>query len=337
MTPEIDITIPIMDAPNDTRMPLDRAVTLASALLGLPQLGGPSGRGWSFIKIAMKCPHLFKQLYRTASIGDRRTTAAMEIGGLFHTLLALTYGSEMGLCCYRDRGLIKSDLIKTTFSYDSMTQFSYEAPDRLLVELKAMCVRAEAYHKPELGPNLALILEAERLYDAHTNFYGHGNEDLEPLAVEWLARHPKLNYTCRFDLVAKVGPSDPHMPEGIFIIEHKSAKWLSDQVRSGWTLDGEILGQLLCWEASGCAEIFGPLVGLCVDVVTKAKIPDFYRLVLPPKLPPVSRYARWIAQLNAEIATWEATDIFPQRFSSCFDQYGACSEFQNCEQLSWRS
>jgi len=319
-------------------MVLDEAIDLAAGLKGLPVLGGPSGKGWSFYSRAQQCPHLFYQAYVKTEEGDRRAPHYLQIGGLWHSLLALYYAAQMKTCAYMNRGLIRSDLIvKNDLFGAQLANIRPAAPEMLLLELKRMAERAEKMGKPQLAPNMSLVYEAERLFDAHANYYGDGREDLEPLAVEWFARHPELGYTCRYDAIVRVGRNDPKMPEGVFILEHKTAAYLSESVTEGWVLDGEILGQLMLWKPSGMEERFGPLRGICIDIVTKAKVPKFHRVVLPADLPPVKRHEHWIRVLNAEIAMWQATGVYTQRFVSCFSKFGMCPEFRACERLAWRS
>lgn len=336
-------------------IPMDQAADAAAEALGLPLLGGPSGSGWSNYSTAQQCPFLWEQTYGRDGERDgrERTKPAeeLQIGGLFHNLLALYYGFGLadGAAFYHKRGLLAPSLAekfgkrgrKTT--RDRIT-ISNDAADRLLAYLKAQADPGlllsgggeDVIAFPEARPSLTMILEAERIFDAHTNFYGSGQEDVEPLAIEWFAKHPLLGYTCRYDAIVRLGPNDPYVREGaleagsVLIHERKSARYLSEIALEGWFLDGEILGQLLLWEPSGCERLFGPLAGLVVDVTTKEKVPKFSRILVPKNPVTVREHARGIAYQNAEIALWKATGYFPKRWVSCWRYGRKCGLYTQC-------
>jgi hypothetical protein len=304
---------------------VDAAVDVAFKEFGWPLLGGPSGKGWSYISVAQRCPHLFAVTYDRRGADGESTIhpRPLQVGALFHTLVALFYAGGMDSAAIApDRGgLVLPELaprIKRCWKVPAT------AADMLLDRLKAMA-QGEGQ-----GPDLNIVLETERLFDAHSDYWPR-NEDVEPLAVEWFAGSPELDYTCRYDFIGRVGPHDPycHHP-GVWIFERKSAAWLNEAVLNGWTLDGEILGQLRLWEPSGCAERFGELRGICVDVITKEKVPRFHRVYLPPMLPAVGQHDRWVRFTQAQIHTWRAVGVYPQSFSNCFGRYGRCPQYDNC-------
>jgi hypothetical protein len=339
-----DFIIPVplgLGGPN--MMPIDEAVEIACDKLDLPFLGGPSGRGWSMFSTAQKCPWLFYLTYDAPGMNgaERRWPAApLQIGGLYHTLQALYYAPGLDDGAFMvDRGIVSAAIVSKRGRRKPIN-VRPSAADDLLTELKTMgdpLRDLEAKGEPIRKPSLAIILEAERLFDAHTNYYGNGNEDLEPLAIEWLARHDKLGYTCRYDAIVRVGEGDPLVRAyglkagSIAVLERKTAGWLSEPVLEGWPLDGEILGQLMSWKVSGCEALFGPLAALVIDVVTKKKVPELRRIIMhPDQVMSVKAHERWTALQNAEIALWRGTGLYAQRFSSCFDRWGKCSEWEQC-------
>jgi hypothetical protein len=211
------------------------------------------------------------------------------------------------------------------------------AADDLLEGLKRLCNTPGDVRIPQLN----LILEAERLFDAHTSYYDHGEEDVTPLALEWYAAYPQVNYTCRYDMIGRLGPMDPLVRTrqfeagAIVAYEAKTAAWLSENVLEGWDLDGEILGEFLCWEPSGCADRFGDLAAVVIDVVTKGKTPKCQRLILPPERhAAVTAYIESLRYEQAQIALWRAAHFYPRRVSNCIDRWGKCSEWDRCARSS---
>jgi hypothetical protein len=181
-----------------------------------------------------------------------------------------------------------------------------------------------------------LILEAERIFDAHSFHYGEGREDVEPLAVEWWAENAAINYTCRYDAVMRIGANHPLCdgkvikPGATVVYERKSSAYLSEMAETGWFLDGEVLGQILNWGPSGCEAIFGPLAAVVVDIVTKTKTPKFLQVIVPATLPTVAEHARWIKWTQSEIGMYTAGSFWPKRLTQCFDRWGKCGNWDNC-------
>lgn len=300
----------------------------------------------------------------------------LQVGGLYHALIALYYayalGANGGVRAYR-RGLIAPQYAARLAdpSQAVPVRIPADAPDQLLARLKWMAAQSietvaadpsvaallappsKIPPLPDLstlpapdgfdplpeavaGPDESLILQAERVFDAYTEYYGRGHEDVRPLAVEWHAAHPLLQYTCRYDAIMRLGPYDTLCqtgvlpPGSIVIYERKTAKYLSEWAQDGWFLDGEILGQLLLWKPSGCENIFGPLAGLVVDVVTKTKRPQFARIFVGQNPVTVRAHEQGIQYQNAEIALWRATGLYPKRWVSCWRYNRKCGLYEQC-------
>lgn len=333
----------------ETAIPIDQAADAACKQLALPLLGGPSGRGWSYFSLAEACPFLWKETYGSHDQKDGRErtkpTPELQIGGLFHLLLALYYAYGLdgeGAAFHRRRGLLAPHLVEKLPQRGPKpkrrVRIPSDAADRLLGHLKELADLHAALASviPEARPALTVILEAERIFDAHTNFYGEGQEDLVPLAVEWLGEDSQLGYTCRYDLIARLGASDPFVRSGqldegaVVVVEHKSARWLNDWARESWFLDGEILGQALCWGPSQLDRLFGPLAGILVSVTTKEKVPKFERILVSKKPAATDAFAKLIRWQKSEIALWRATDYFPRRLVSCWRFGKPCGLLPKC-------
>lgn len=324
------------------RMPMDAAIALECALLNLPLMGGPSGRGYSWYKMWFQCPHKFFSL-REKFGAEPHPPEYLQLGALYHVLHALDYAPQMGFSALFKKGLVRSDLLRSGEEATAV-QVREGAVQRLIMALTRRAGMATVQKKPALGPAASIIQDATRLWKYHANYYDA--EDLEPLAIEWYAEHPARAhdggplYTCRYDLIGRIGQNDPMglLPGSIIVRELKTSKWLYESVKDGWTLDGEVLGQLWLWRASGCEERFGPLAGVVVDIVTKGKTPAFHRKLVSIDSPPVERYARWIRIADAEMAQAKATGVVKQNFAACWsDRFGPCPLTGECEQLAWRT
>lgn len=342
-----DFEIPVADnlLQDPDALTVDEATEIIFTEKDWPLLGGPSGAGWSYWSVAQRCARLFQASYdqgardekvRQAILGGV-VPAPLQIGALYHTLEALYYAAEFpggeclvaadrgGLCAVEAAGAGRRKLWAAP--PDAVGQF--------LTALKEMCGYIDGIWIKEKArdraPDLAIILEAERLFGAHTDYWGR-NEDLYPLAIEWFAGDPRLGYTCRYDAIMRVGENDPIMgaTPGVYIFERKTAKWIDEIFLEGWTMDGEVLGQLMLWESSGCAQRFGALTGIVIDIVSKSKAPQLKRLILGPDLPPVANHARWIEHTKAMISLWRSTQSYPQSFANCHGRYGRCALFNDC-------
>jgi hypothetical protein len=324
--------------------PIEAAIELVCNELDLPLIGGPSGKGWSRVSTAQRCPRLFSIEHVIGAGQEARNPAApLQIGALYHFLQALYYAAGLGPCALSDKGLIAEAAIgHRRGKRPKFFEVPPNAADEALKLLKEMSTPLEADLQATVEgteksprPSAKIVAEAERCFDAHTQYYGEGNEDVIPLAIEWWANNDPLDYTCRYDIIARLGEQDPlcsdALPPGsVVVFERKTAAYLSEMAQSGWFLDGEILGELLNWQPSGCEALFGPLAAVVVDIVTKAKKQQFLRVVVPPTTPAVANHGKWIRYMQAEMHRWEATGVYPQYFTQCFDKWGKCGAFDLC-------
>ena len=335
----------------EDQMNIDEATEIIFKEKDWPLLGGPSGRGWSYFSTVQRCARLFQKTYELSTNEKLRqevnkaTPIPLQIGGLYHTLQALYYAAQLGENCVvaSDRGGL-CHIENAGRGRTRRWTAPADAADQLLAALKKMCgiedleTQLKASIKstgvdlpvPEgRAPNLQVVLEAERLFDAHCNHWGK-SEDIQPIAIEWFAMDDRLGYSCRYDAIMRAGENDPVLPPGTYIFERKTAAWADEKYLESWSLDGEILGQLYLWERSGCAARFGKLTGLVMDIVTKGKISTCVRTILPPDLPPVDTHACWIEYNKAQIAMWRATATYPMSVGNCHTRYGRCSQFEVC-------
>lgn len=274
-----------------TTTPLDVALDEIFAEIGVPRPGGPSGRGWSSRQVFQSCPHKYRRRYLD---GVRSApSAALEIGALFHQLVALHYLTHAGEA-WPDK--IPLDMLRE--------------------KLLARGVSAEA------------VMEAYRLFES----YAHRYEDdyLTPLAVEELCLDPRGS-SCRFDLIAKVGANALFIPEGIWIVEHKTAGRLDATTLDGWRNDGEVLGQMTLWRAMNLDALYGPLQGVIVNIVSKARVVQFHRTLIPvPSDAKLAGHARDLAVFSSFEEVCRATGVWPRSRAACVTRYGFCDLYDEC-------
>jgi len=149
---------------------MDHAIAEAFAHFGCEPLGGPSKDGWSKTSDLQRCAYRY-YLKHEAQVyipTGAPTAPPLEIGGLFHALLALHY------CRMLPEG------------YPGWRKNS-PSPLDFLDYLRTCGAEAINVH------------EAARLYSAYAETYD--NDDLIPVAVEMPAGIEGI-HTCRYDLLA---------------------------------------------------------------------------------------------------------------------------------------
>ena len=182
----------------------------------------------------------------------------------------------------------------------------------------------------ERNVNPESVYEAYRLFDAYCSYY---EEDyLTPLATEYTAKDPKTGNTCRYDMIAELhDPLPVGLTPGIYIVEHKTtAKSFTWEVREGWDLDGEILGEIALWERAGLDKIFGKLQGLIVNVIGKQKQPEFHRAFVWPQEKAAQRHLAVLSHLEVLRKGYVKKGSWPMYFQGCITRYGKCDYYQHC-------
>lgn len=267
----------------------------------LAKLGGPSGRGWSLYSCLQRCPYAYARLYggmvsaeeQMMAGAKRRTASALEVGTVFHLLVAIYY-----------------QLLRDPSS-------PYAQIDR--TDLCQWLVNA--------GCSGADVSEAERLADAYILHYD-ADDYLEPLAVEEIAVAPK-GRSCRFDVVARVGAGAPVLP-GIWLVEHKTTSRMDIAATEGWLNDGEIIGQQLIWRECDLDAVYGPLLGTIVNLVTKTKVPALHRLFVPLQEAQLAQHASDLDYWEAQRQLYHAHGRFPRARQGCIVHNRLCELFYEC-------
>ncbi len=147
-------------------------------------------------------------------------------------------------------------------------------------------------------------------------------EGIQPLAIE-LGAGVEGIHTCRYDMLASING-------GTWIVEHKTASRESRDVIESWWNDGEIIGEVYGYKLSGLEKVYGPLVGVLVNIVIKTKEPKFRRVevVIPDSL--VDRYARDRQYWAVARDTARQTANWPRKLQGCISRYDTCTFWDHC-------
>lgn len=294
---------------NPLQKSIEECIALAYASFNVPPLGGASEDGWSKMSDFQRCPYRYYKNHveekNPALVQIAEKPVNLELGALFHACLACHY-----------IGSIKRKYIQ----FEKREYVEYPTALELLNRVLA------------LGGNPDIVAEVERLYLAYFNHYGNPhNEGIQPLAIELPAGKPGV-HTCRFDMLSYHGGNT----NGVWIDEHKTASRETRDVLEGWWLDGEIIGEVYGYKLSGLEKVYGPLIGVSVNVVIKTKEPKFRRVevVVPDSL--LERYIDdreyWgsvRADLTARSKTYGSTS-FPRKLQGCIGRYGTCELWDHC-------
>lgn len=283
-------------------VPMDVALDRAFEHCGIEKLGGASGKGWSRYNAFQQCP---RKYYLKNIVKERgEEPKPLAVGSAFHAFMALYYFNMRRLLDDRPEVAAPSEL--RDFLLDS-------------------------------GAKVEYVQEGWRLFDAYADYYEGRDDPWIPRAVEHLVVDPATGNSCRYDVIWEM-PEDRaaahKLKAGIYIGEHKSASNLGISNREGWHLDGEVVGQIHLWERAGLHELFGPLEGVVVNIVTKTKVPQFHREVVAPFRNLVAGQARALDYWDAQMRMCQSTGYWPKALASCRNRYGLCEYFQICQETT---
>lgn len=274
--------------------PFDDAVAEIFAERKLERSGGASGAGWSSRVQDQACPYKFYLLHRAPKKSLPVLAAhkpAREVGAMWHQLLAFRYLRLLG----------KADQTIPTEEF-----------------------RDELLHRKV---SAEVVMEAMRLFTYYESRYE--NDYLRPIAVE--VKHGWRQHTCRYDLVAEVEADNPEgLFPGVYNVEHKTTARFDAGATDGWKNDGEILGQEMIWKGAGLNRKYGRLQGTIVNIMSKVKLPEMRRIIIPTRPKLVKAHARDLDLQDAEMALRDTYGVWPKRRAACVGRYGLCDFFSHC-------
>lgn len=277
---------------------IEQVLRDAFALLKCEPWGGASDNGWSRLKDYLRCPYRFelKHIRKVRATTLSGTSAGIEIGSLGHAVLASYYGGQL------------PDKRYVGYRPNCPT------PDQMLAALE------------KAGAGVLELHEATQLWEGYIDHWG--DDGWTPMAVEMPVGDLQL-HTSRYDLVVYV---EDGIHDGFWIGEHKCLSSKTDLEQ--FNLDGEILGECLSWRLSKLDEVFGPLSGVCVNVLLKTRPSSYRRLWLPVDWNRVDEYERDRRLWNREIENRALYNWFPRSLYGCTAGFEKCLYWDHCSTLS---
>lgn len=241
--------------------------------------------------------------------------------------------------CPREHGLVQLKLRKGKpaehLTVGGIWHFALEAYYKALqegapaqnAELAAwaavMPLRDEAGYMEAPEGREATYPLVERLLGAYFDTYRISDADMQVVAVEEtiVYEHAGFSFSARLDLLAVIDG-------GLWIVEHKTTKAITQDLLSGYQMDLQILGQV--WLLQQCIDlsVYPPFQGVIVNIESKHKGgPRFERLRVSP-----SNEHLWAWQ-DAQQRWVEVVSVFerlewPKALGNCT---GAARYFSECD------
>jgi hypothetical protein len=271
--------------------------------LGCERWGGPTDNGWSKLSDFLRCPYRYylkhvKGLTSASLLSE--SSGAQDIGSYTHAALAAYYAAPLPNSRYPG------------------WRPNCPTPEAIFAALETA------------GAEPMALQEAREVWAGYIDHWG--DDGWSPMAVEMWAGDMAV-HTCRYDLIASV---EDGVHDGIWAVDHKT---LSPKAEIGnYELDGEILGEALCWEIQKLEAIFGPLAGVCINVLFKGKPPKgmrpYYRKWFPLNEALVTDFVHNREIWQAQRETCARTGRFPKSHYGCVARYDRCLFWDHCSTLS---
>lgn len=276
-------------------------------VLGIPN-EGPSPRGSTYHKMLLICPREWGLYYK---LGLRPTVLnePLTVGWTFHYCLQRYYeaiqrhqqtsGAKVGSDDYYWGG-----------SNDGMAA-AYEIIDRI---------------EPEPG-YVETVATLRRILDGYFEHYHH-RDKWEIVAVEeTLMYEGAFEYSARLDTVV-----EDHTRGGLWLVEHKTARFISMDLIDNYQLDLQILGQV--WLVHACVDLeaYPDFRGVVINIATKHKEPQFTRVDVCPSPAHLAAFEQSVGNFQAIRTTMEALD-WPQYLGHCSGYargYDRCQFYDVC-------
>jgi len=290
-----------IEAPDALSM--NEALDQAFAKFNCEPLGGPSEDGWSKMGDLQRCPYRYYLKNELGAVAidpmdnnlKIRNPTALEVGSLFHAILAVHYGRRLpaGYPGWRANMPNPLDFLQAV---------------------------------EEAGASIEHVRQVKRMYYSYSEYWGP-ELDLQPLAVEMSAGIPGI-HTCRFDMLA-------YEDGGIWNIEHKSASAFTPDVLESWWLDGEVIGQFYAWDLSEMSKMFGaPLTGTKINLTSKGFPPRHMRVEIVQPREVVSTFARDRVFWNDLRTRYRNAGYWPRSLAGCMNRYDRCAFWTHCRDLN---
>lgn len=274
--------------------------------------GGGSKHGATSWRQWRTCPHA-AALRQAGLVAVGAGSEALDLGLLFHAGLEAYYTAVQ--------------LWQGTVEHEKL--LAMPAAELVPQRFEAECWEALRAFESEPGYEETWPI-AERLLSAYFEAY-RGLDRWLVLAVEETLAFESLGleYSARLDLLVHDLESG-----GTWVIEHKTAKALTETLLSGYQLDLQTLGHV--WLMRTCVDLDAleapPLSGVVVNIVSKTKVPKAVRVSVCPSEPHLRMFER---SARAQVAFRDAAAHagYPRWLGNCsgaVQYFGRCEFFELC-------
>jgi hypothetical protein len=257
-------------------------------VLGLENSGSPAGATrWKRLRV---CPreHALHQIVKLRPTGE---SEPLTVGWLVHLGLERFYATLQSTQAHK--------------------------PDDVRAGLWAGCEQAEAAAWSVLEPIRDESGYAETYSKVESMLAGYFDQYRRQdmwriLAVEeTLIYRGAFAYSARLDLVV-----EDIERGGMWIVEHKTAKAVTEDLLHGYQMDLQVLGQV--WLMQKCVDLeqYPPLQGVHVNILTKHAVPRFERASVTPSKYHLQAFETSMRHWQTVSKTFEATG-WPHTFGAC--------------------
>jgi hypothetical protein len=289
--------------------PKEQIGDLLAKGLGENYIGATTARirGWSSISNYMICDRMF--YYKTVKKYRKvEPSPALDIGILFHECLAAHYSTggqrtfEPLNACAESRPEIAHEVKRLLYAYFG------------------------AYLKEDAETWDVRAVETEIIGDIT---YGSSTAKV----------YSRLDLLVRKK--TKDQPVDPFgpCPDGVYLVDHKVMARITRDLEEGYKMDGQFLLMGLLWHKNKLDEVYGPLKGFIINIVSKTKDVGLKRLVVNIQQEDYDRFehtmAPTIVELHNRLASEDekaSEENWPMNFSVCKSPkgYGPCEYLDLC-------
>jgi hypothetical protein len=264
-------------------------------------------RGWSSISNYMKCDRMFYyksiKKYRV-----QRSSEALDVGIVLHECLAAHY----------DSGGVRT--------FEPLAAIELERPDIATEVKRLLYAYFAAYQQEDIDTFDVRAVEREIIGEVEYK----GTTAPVYARLDLLVRKKTKDQT-----VLPAGPC----PDGVWIIDHKTSSRMSQDLLEGYKMDGQFLLMSYLWHQQNFDQIYGPLKGFVMNIITKTKNPELKRLQIDIGDDDRERFQRMVAPTIVEMHTRMQDDAekanednWPMNFAMCKNPsgYGPCEYMTLC-------
>jgi hypothetical protein len=266
-------------------------------------------RGWSSISNFMTCERLF--YYKSIKkLKVSQPSPALDIGILIHECLAAHYASG-GARTFKPLEAVQDD----------RPEIAAEVK-RLLYAYFAMYLKEDA--------------ETWDIRAVETEIVGKATNHKTGKSVDVYSRLDLLLRKKTKDQPAH--PFGP-CPDGVYLLDHKCVARMSKDLEDGYRMDGQFLLMAHLWHQNHLDEVYGPLKGFIINIITKTKDVGLKRLTVNVGKEDMERFYKFveptIVDMHERIANPEIKnneDNWRMNFAMCKSPrgFGPCEFLDLC-------